>query len=152
MLKEFITWAESNGWKVAESSEKADIPEEVKRRYDLPEQWYSFISGLVVCENNSQTKWFLTPNDYLPREEGFRWNEFEMQSLEWTDNDPEVISYWSKHFPIFISVDGDYSYYAINTENGNVVNGYEPEYEESEVVAEDFDTFIKKVILGEIIL
>ena len=49
-----------------------------------------------------------------------------------------------------MSVDGEYSYYAINIESGNVVIGYEPEYEDSSVVAEDFNTFINKVVSGEI--
>lgn len=106
MLKNFITWAECNGWKVDESSEKADIPEEVKQRYDIPEQWYNFICRLVVCENSAQTKWFLTPKDYMPHEDGFQWNEFELQSLDLCDSDPKIIAYWSKHFPIFMSVDG----------------------------------------------
>ena len=37
-------------------------------------------------------------------------------------------------------------------ESGNVVIGYEPEYEDSSVVAEDFNTFINKVVSGEIVL
>ena len=51
-----------------------------------------------------------------------------------------------------MSVDGEYSYYAINTENGNVVYGREPEYEDSAIAADDFETFINKIISGEIVL
>ena len=107
---------------------------------------------LRVCENPTATAWFLTPGDYLPVSEGFQWNEFELQSLEWTDNDSSVSEYWDKHLPVFMSVDGDYSYYAVNTENGNIVHGCEPEYEISSVVAENFNDFIRKIINGEIIL
>lgn len=152
MLKEFIIWAKNNDWKVIENPEKAELPEVIKSRYTIPDRWYGFICKLGVCENNTQTKWFLTPKDYMPHEDGFRWNEFEVQSLECCDNASEIISYWSKHLTIFLSVEGEYYYYAINTDNGNVVQGYEPEYELSEVVAEDFDTFIRKVISGEIVL
>lgn len=83
---------------------------------------------------------------------GFQWNEFELLSLESTDNDSSVITYWDKNLPIFMSVDGEYSYYAINTENGNIVIGYEPDFEEFSVVADDFYTFIGKITSGEIML
>ena len=152
MLSEFIEWARNNGWNVISTYEKTDLPDTIKCRYDIPVQWHSFICKLQVCENQSATKWFLTPNDYLPHDNDFQWNEFELQSLEHTNNDSSVISYWDKHLPIFMSVSGEYSYYAINTENGNVVEGHEPEFEESSLVADDFYTFINKIISGEIVL
>ncbi len=54
--------------------------------------------------------------------------------------------------PIFMSVEGEYSYYAIDITNGNVVYGVEPEYEDSTIVAVDFGTFISKIISGDIVL
>lgn len=51
-----------------------------------------------------------------------------------------------------MSVEGDYEYYALDTETGQVVQGWEPEFEEVRVVADTFEDFIKKVISGEIIL
>ena len=51
-----------------------------------------------------------------------------------------------------MSVGGDYEYFAIDTENGNVVQGWEPEFEEAEVVADTFEDFIRKVISDEILL
>lgn len=65
-------------------------------------------------------------------------------------NENDITSYWNNNLPIIMSVDGEYSYYAINIESGNVVIGYEPEYEDSSVVAEDFNTFINRVVSGEI--
>ncbi|MBP1532639.1 MAG: hypothetical protein IK999_00705 [Ruminococcus sp.] len=152
MLNEFLEWAKNNGWNVIPTCDKTDLPDEIKRRYDIPSQWYSFICSFQICEDRSQTKWFLTPKDYYPQDKGFQWNDLELQSLEYADNDSGIIAYWDKHLPIFISVDGEYSYYAINTENGNIVVGYEPEFEVSSVVADDFYTFIGKIISGEIIL
>ena len=40
----------------------------------------------------------------------------------------------------------------IDTTNGNVVYGLEPEYEESTIVADDFSVFISKIISGDIVL
>ena len=155
MLKDFVKWAEENKWDIILNPEKVDLPEEIKNRYNIPKQWYDFISMFKKCENQSATKCFLTPYDYLPHEEdykGFRWNEFEILSLEWNDNDSSIISYWDCHLPIVLSVDGEYSYYAINTVNGNIVEGYEPEFEDSSVVADDFNTFIRKIISNDILI
>ena len=149
---EFIIWAKNNNWNIILNSEKTELPDSIKNRYHIPKQWYEFISNMQVCENDDATKWFITPRDYLPNEEGFQWNEFELQSLEYGSNATDIVTYWNKHLPVFMSVDGEYSYYAINTENGNVVNGYEPEYEASTVVADSFETFIRKIISGEIVL
>ena len=155
MLNSFIEWARKNNWNIVSNPEKIDLPDSIKNRYKIPQQWFSFICKLKICENQSATKWFLTLNDYLPLAEGFQWNEFELQSLEFSDNENEkkqIISYWNTHLPIILSVDGEYSYYAIDTENGNVVLGCEPEYEESTVIADDFNTFIECVISGKISL
>lgn len=155
MSNSFIKWARKNNWNIVINSEKIDLPDSIKNRYNIPEQWFNFICNLSICENQSSTKWFLTLNDYLPITEGFQWNEFELQSLEFADNENEkekIISYWNTHLPIILSVDSEYSYYAIDTENGSVVSGYEPKYEESTVIADDFNIFMKNIISGKILL
>ena len=128
MSNSFIEWARKNNWNIVINSEKIDLPDSIKNRYNIPKQWFNFICNLNICENQSSTKWFLTLNDYLPITEGFQWNKFELQSLEFAYNENEkekIISYWNTHLPIILSVDGEYSYYAIDTENGSVVSGYE---------------------------
>ncbi len=152
MLNRFIKWAENNSWNIDLNIEKAELPDNIKERYTVPDKWYSFISCIGKCENSTAEKWFLTPSDYQTKEddEGFRWNEFEIMSLEWTDNDSCVKEYWDKHLPIVMSVEDGYAYYAINTDNGTVVEGCGPEFEEPSVVAESFEAFINKIIAGEI--
>lgn len=155
MSNSFIEWARKNNWNIVINPEKIDLPDSIKNRYNIPEQWFNFICNLGICENQSSTKWFLTLNDYFPITEVFQWNEFELQSLEFADNENEkeqIILYWNTHLPIILSIDGEYSYYAIDTENGSVVLGYEPEYEESTVIADDFNAFIENVISGKILL
>lgn len=152
MLNNFLEWARNNNWNIETASEKIALPAAITERYTIPDKWYDLISRIKICENQTATKWFLTPNDYLPNEGGFQWNEFELQSLEYSDNNDDIISFWDKHIPIIMSVDGGYSYYAINTENGNIESGYEPMYEETTVIADDFGTFIEKTISGEIVL
>jgi len=84
---DFIIWAKNNNWNIILNSDKSDLPNSIKSRYNIPKQWYDFICGIQVCENDNATKWFLTPRDYLPNEEGFQWNEFEIQSLEYGTRD-----------------------------------------------------------------
>ena len=150
MINRFTEWAQQQGWKIEMSDNEATLPAEITDRYGIPEKWLSFAAKLRVCENKEATVWFLTPADYLPREDGFQWNEFERQSLEWCGDDPEIKAFWNRHLPIVMSVKDGYSYYAVNTENGNIVYGCEPEYEEADVIADSFDDFMDKVISGEI--
>ena len=151
MTNKFIEWARANGWNIISADEEISLPESISKRYEIPAEWYSFINKFRKCENSAATVWFLTPDDYLPQD-GFQWNEFELQSLEYADPDDDIVSFWDRHLPVVISVEDGYSYYAIDTQTGNVVNGYEPEYEDASVIAEDFDAFITKIISGEIVL
>ena len=51
-----------------------------------------------------------------------------------------------------MSVDGGYSFYAINLKDGksSIVKGYEPDFEEVEEIAESFEEFIDLVIVGKV--
>lgn len=52
-----------------------------------------------------------------------------------------------------MSVDGEYSFYAIDTgDNGTILSGYEPEFEEADKVADSFEDFMSQVLRGEIVL
>ncbi len=152
MFDKFTVWAKNNGWNIIASSGKTELPENIKTRYDIPEKWYQFVSALRVCEDKTATKWFLTPGDFLPREDGFQWNEFELMSLEYANDESSITAFWDRHLPVFMSVDGEYSYYAVDTESGKVVNGCEPEFEDVTVAADSFEEFIGKIISGEIVL
>ena len=51
-----------------------------------------------------------------------------------------------------MDVGGDYHYYAIDLETGEVVEGWEPEFEYPYVKAGSFNEFIEKLISGEIVI
>ena len=178
MVKQFTDWAAERGWNIKKRDGDMALPEEIAKRYDLPtarmpsggrpsvqhgccanrenalESWLEFIRQFSLCANKEFTKWFITFEDF--GEEGFRWNEFEQISLEAADDDTEwrkqVTDFWDKHLPVFMSVEGEYEYYAVNVESGQVVFGFEPEFEEPETAADSFEDFIGKIVTGEIIL
>lgn len=156
MLKDFIIWAEAENWHLTRRTEACRLPDCITERYQVPSAWLDFIPHFSQCSNSTDTKWFLTFEDFIEKDKAFQWNEFEQQSIEAAGTDSrlraEITAYWVRHLPIVMCVDGEYAYYAIDTENGNVVFGCEPEYEEPTVIADDFDTFMQKLIAGEITL
>ena len=79
-------------------------------------------------------------------------NDLIERFLEWGKKKGWVIELAKSTMPIIMSIGGDYQYYAINIDSGEVVQGWEPEFEESFVVAGSFVEFIEKITTGEIIL
>ena len=150
--EEFIEWINNNGWNIELSEKEIAFPEEAKARYkNIPEQWLNFISRFTYIANSDENLWFLTCNNFT----NFCY-DFENMSLdaasgdgEWTK---EIRDFWDKTIPIVMSVGGDYYYYGINIDTGKIVVAYEPEFEEAVEVTDSFDSFIRKIISGEIIL
>ncbi len=156
-MNAFLTYLKGQGWKV-EASEKTEnrLPQAIKERYtNIPQSWLEFISTVKSAINNDGTKWFLCRNDFEIQSEGsFRWNEWEIISLESAEKDilweAEIKQFWNSHLPIILSVKNGYAYYAISMENGSIVYGAEPEFEDCDIVASSFEEFMKKVINHEI--
>lgn len=155
MLNQFLSWAENHHWHITIRTDNANLPAEITSRYSVPPEWLGFIENFTCCSNSADTKWFLIFEDFSA-DSAFRWNEFELQSLESADSDTDlknqITSYWNKHLPIILCVDGEYAYYAIDTDNRNIVFGCEPEYEDPVLIADNLEQFLQKIIAGEIIL
>ncbi|MED4531270.1 hypothetical protein [Metabacillus fastidiosus] len=85
-----------------------------------------------------------------------KWNEFELISLEAAGGDnkwkSDITLWWDKYLPIVMSVDGSYSFYAIDLTNdiGAIVHGYEPEFEEVEKVAANLDGLFELIMSNKI--
>ena len=153
-MNEFITYLKSNEWNV-ELYETPLTDEKVNSalsRYQfVSDEYFEFLKTVKRCINKDETVWF-TCFEHFEKpfdEEGFNLNEFELISLNSAENDEEyqkVKSFWDKHLPIIISLDGEYSYYAMRND-GKIVCGYEPEFEETTVIANSFEDFIKLKII-----
>lgn len=157
MIQKFLTYMKECGWNV-EMKEKlsCDLPETVKIRYEhIPEMWFEFITTVQSIVSSDETTWFLCEDDYdLQKDKAFQWNEWELISLESIENDAEwenaIKEFWNMHLPIILSVKDGYSYYAVSMENGSIVKGNEPEFEECEWVADSFEDFMKKIMNREL--
>ncbi|WP_436700364.1 hypothetical protein [Nocardioides sp. BYT-33-1] len=83
--------------------------------------------------------WFVTGDATSPGPAGgFAPDEFERISLDAAASDDEraeVREFWRRHRVVAMSVRGEYAYLAVREDDGAVVHGAEPEFEETTVVA-----------------
>lgn len=149
-----INYLKDTNWKIELNKDSYKSTLLSKRYESIPKTWKNFINKYSLITNENETTWFICFKDFDDENAEFKYNEFELISLESaTDNGKEKIKeFWSNNIPIIMSVKNGYEYYAINIESGKIVYGFEPEFEESEIVAESFEDFITKVISGIIIL
>ncbi|WP_338551334.1 SMI1/KNR4 family protein [Paenibacillus sp. KS-LC4] len=152
---EFISWTKDNGWKITDKSEyELNLNESIVSRYkEIPESYLEFLKRVKKCITPSEKTWFICEDEYNNNaDSAFRWNEFEVLSLEAAENDAEwkseITSWWDKYLPIIISVDDGYSFYAIDLTNdiGAIVQGNEPEFEEVEKIANSFEDFFQLIM------
>ncbi len=156
---DFINWTKINNWDISlKENPGLGLNNSITTRYkDIPQGYKDFLYNVKHCIAPSEKSWFLCEDEYNDNSDiAFRWNEFELLSLEAATNDniweSEIISWWDKHFPIFMSVDGAYSFYAIDLANniGSIVQGVEPEFEEVEEIASSINDFFELIIKGKI--
>lgn len=158
-IKEFIEWAKVNCWDIKVSGNcVVNLCNEVTERYkSIPYEYFEFLKQVKQCISCSEKSWFLCEEEYNGKSDiEFKWNEFEILGLEAAEDDiewkNEIQKFWDRYFPILISVDNGYSFYAIDmeSENGTIVYGSEPEFEEVDVVADSFIEFLEIIVNGKI--
>lgn len=150
-----------NGWTVfRQNVHPCRLPECISRRYNNPPaEWVEFLNRICICVNPDETAWFLCIDDFNKQgDDTFRWNEFELMSLQAAIDDDNaewqnsIVKFWDNHLPIYLSVAGEYEYYAIRISDGFIVHGVEPEFEETTNVAPSFARFMEMICVGEHIL
>ncbi|MGN6710526.1 SMI1/KNR4 family protein [Anaerocolumna jejuensis] len=158
---EFISWARDNGWDIITRSETGlELSDSIASRYkEIPEGYLEFLNKVKQCITPSQKTWFICEDEYNNSSDiAFKWNEFEELSLEAAEDNKEwkaeIISWWDKHLPIIMSVGEGYSFYAIDLANntGAIVQGFEPEFEEVEKIANNIEDFFELIITNRIAL
>lgn len=113
-----------------------------------PETVIRWVSSFSLLSNSDETVWFLSRDDYSTSAEGaFAWNECERLSTEAAATDEEasaVSRFWKRHLPILLSVRSGYEYLAVR-DDGAVVHGTEPEFEEAAVVFSHFEDLLRHI-------
>jgi|RhiMethySRZTD1v2_1073278.scaffolds.fasta_scaffold1075511_1 hypothetical protein len=135
------------GWIVRRAEAVQTLSAQVLRRYPwVPPEIQSLLCAYVRICRADEKAWLLCAPDFSgTSQSAYRWNEWELQSLEGARCDPSwqqyIQTFWDKHFPIALSIDDGYSYHALRSD-GAVVAGREPEYEEARQVAESYAEFL----------
>jgi len=137
---------QQQGWTIDKPSRPWTIPVPIRTRYDwVPSQVISLLCSISRASAPDERAWLVTGADFNGQSiAAFRWNEWEHLSLGAAKADGdrawmlEIEAFWDDHFPISTSVRGGYAFLAIERDSLNVVMGREPEFEETELVAESF--------------
>lgn len=117
--------------------------------HTAPDTVIRWVSSFSQLSNADETVWFLSRHDYSTgAEDAFAWNEFEQLSIQAATTDDELVAvarFWERHLPILLSVRGGYEYLAVR-DDGAVVHGTEPEFEEAVVAFSHFEDLLRYII------
>lgn len=158
----FLSWAEQNGWTVERRAVPLRLPETVTGRYKIPFSYVEFLEQTALCAGPMDTEWFICGEGYCQDDpDVVRWDECERMSLtaarDMLDEglEREIVAFWDGVLPFFLSVGSGYEYYGFDLRGehgpaGCVIQGWEPEFEDPVVFADDFPDFLGKVMAGEV--
>lgn len=140
---------------VVRTGQQEKLSQTILDRYpNLPKDYLTFLANIEYCVIQDEKSWFNTIGDFNgTTDNGFRWNEFEIMTLDAYEDETNeetngIIAFWDKHIPFLMSCRNFYCYFAICllTDNyGKIVYGNEPEFEETETVANNFSDFMTKL-------
>lgn len=119
----------------------------------IPTCYMEFLKRFKSLSNADESRWFISTDEFLGNSDAaFSWDAFERMSLDaaMTDRDAEdVRTFWGRHLPILMAVDGDYQYIALDRRSGVVVHGAEPDFESVSRLAGSFGEFMIAVMDGQ---
>ena len=158
-LKLFEQWCDANNWKTARNDKPTAFPDKINQRYPMAAKsdYLQFINYFSECYTKDEQSWFLCEQEYRKETNltEYDWNFCELLTLEAVEDDTErksTIDWWDNHIPILFSVRDGYSHFSISLEEdsfGQIVEGYEPMFEDTVVIADDLDGFLWKIMKGE---
>ena len=135
------------GFNVVHALSKNEISKSLLERYaNLPSDYLQFLKNFESISNSTNTTWFNLNSDFNGETGSeFKWNEFELLSLEWSEDDKEELmnikEFWKFHIPIVLSVNDGYQFFAICLEDekyGEIVHGQEPVFEDVSKICNSF--------------
>ncbi|MGS1007021.1 hypothetical protein [Achromobacter anxifer] len=142
----FLDYLAARGWTVLRS-ERGSAPMAAPAGST---EHAAFLSLYTQLSSADDTRWFLCPADYAATtDSAFGRDAFRDLSLEAAVSvvdRQEVEAFWARHVPIFMSVDGDYEFLAIDGISGRVVHGVEPEFEAVSEVASGLDDLFEQIL------
>ena len=141
----------NGGFEIVKNRNQLEIPKKLVERYtNIPTEYFLFLKSFETIANSSDTAWFNSLQDFNEQSDSeYKWNEFEILSLEWSEDDDEelvnVAEFWNHHIPILLSVKDGFQFLAISFTNenyGEIVHGQEPVFEEVTKICNNFNELI----------
>ena len=162
ILKLFEQWCNANNWIIERKVTPATLPEKVTQRYPLASKsdHFKFLSYFEKCLSENMQSWFLCENEYNKEstETEFGWNDMELMGLAATADDDEehesIKNWWDNYIPILFSTRDGYSHFSMSLQEssfGQIVEGYEPMFEDVLVVADSLSELLEKIMSKEIV-
>jgi len=143
----------SHGWIVEMETRSYSLPSELLLRYEwIPPDLRGFLEHTASLATSDDKTWFLTAREMsAANDSAFNWNQWELDSLDVASEDTQwkatISEFWDNHLPIVMSVRDGYKYLAIRKSDLGIVGGNEPEFEETEKVADSFEDLM--AMLGD---
>jgi hypothetical protein len=127
----------------------------LKKRYgDLPLDFVVFLECVEDLASGNDQTFFCTETVFRKRYK-FHADTFEEMSLDAADDkdeEREIRDFWSTHLVVFIALASGYDYIALEKQKagtlGPIVHGYEPEFEEVELIYPSFEAFFRAIVRG----
>lgn len=160
MNSKFERWLVTNEWYVEVNLTRcSQLNIDVLKQYNnIPSSFLEFLKYFKNITSKDESTWFICCDEYNDStEDAFKWNEFELLSLEAAEDDEEwqkeIREWWKNKLPILMSVRDGYSFFAIDLlNNGAIVRGEEPEFEETCIIANSFEEFLDMIMEYKILL
>ncbi|MCR1783168.1 hypothetical protein KVF89_11545 [Nocardioides carbamazepini] len=134
------------GWTYEPSLSAADgLPSALQT---APETAIHWVSSFSLLSSPDEAVWFLSRDDYSKEtESAFAWNELEQLSAQAAATNDEAVAvsrFWKRHLPILLAVRSGYEYLAVR-DDGAVVHGTGPEFEEAVVVFPHLEDLLRHI-------
>ena len=142
------------GWQVVRCGQSLAFPRDEALRYPwLPDDVRKFLTSFEVVVSPSQAAWLITGAELAGKtDSSFAWNQWELDSLAAANGDDEwqtsIRAFWDDHFPVLLSVKSGYAYVAVRKDL-TIIMGEEPEFEETDHLADTFSSFLEMLMQGD---
>lgn len=142
----------SAGWNVQLRPLHRSLPTNILKRYSwVPLELQSFLAQVEVAVSPDEKCWLLAAADYGgDSSSAFAWDEWERLSLDAAGHDDRqrarIKAFWDRHFPVAFSVKSGYAYFALRQSDLAIINGEEPEFEETVLIASSFDELLNRFV------
>lgn len=145
----------SLNWSIQTQGTQFDLPPVLRQRYDwVPDEIKSFVCSIFSASTCDDKTWFVSYVELNDESDSaFRWNQWELDSLEAAAGNrswqSRISEFWDDHFPFLMSVRNEYKYVAVRKADSFIVGGREPEFEQTVPVSSSFSELFEKIRDGD---